>query len=66
VTWYVLQNGRFAPRSADQDIFRSSCFPGLWLDEAALLRGDMAAVLATLQQDMAQPEHAAFVKQLTP
>jgi hypothetical protein len=33
-------------------ILRSTHFPGLWLDAAALLRGDLAAVLQTLQRGL--------------
>ena len=46
------------------DILKSEAFPGLWLDRAALLRGDAAAVLATLNAGLASPEHAAFAADL--
>jgi hypothetical protein len=36
----------------------------LWLDAAALLRGDMAQVLQVLQLGMATPEYAAFKTRL--
>ena len=39
-------------------------FPGLWLDPAALLRKDLAGVLAVLERGLATPEHAAFVARL--
>jgi hypothetical protein len=39
---------------------RSLSFPGLWLDPAALLRGDLASVLAVIQKGLNSPEHAAF------
>ena len=45
-------------------MIRSRVFPGLWLDVKALLKGDLARVLAVLQQGLASPEHAAFVKRL--
>ena len=45
-------------------MFRSTIFPGLWLDKAALLRGDMATVLATLGRGLASPEHADFAATL--
>ena len=38
--------------------------PGLWLDPAALIRGEMAAVARTTQQGLASAEHAAFVDRL--
>jgi hypothetical protein len=48
------------PPDAD-GVYRSVVFPGLWLDPAALVRGDLAGVLRVAQQGMASPEHAAFV-----
>jgi len=46
-------------------IYRSEVFPGLWLEAPALLRGDMAAVLACVQEGTRTPEHPAFVARLT-
>ena len=43
---------------------RSEAFPGLWLDPAALLAGDLPRALAVLQQGIATPEHASFVASL--
>jgi len=47
----VLRDGQYErmPRDA-QGLVRSGVFPGLWLDPAALLRGDLATVLAIVQQ----------------
>ncbi len=42
----------------------STVYPGLWLNVAALLQGEMLIVLNDLQQGLATPEHAAFVKAL--
>jgi len=58
---FVLREGRFdvIPASAD-GILRSVLFPGMWLDTAALIRGDIAAVFGLLQQGTQSPEHAAF------
>jgi Uma2 family endonuclease len=63
--WFVLRSGQFEPLAPDADgILRSAVFPGLWLDAPALLRGDMPRVLAVVQQGVASPEHADFVRQL--
>lgn len=44
--------------------YQSEIFPGLWLDPAALLCGDLAQVIAVLQQGLASPEHAEFANRL--
>lgn len=45
-------------------VLRSRAFPGLWLDAAALLAGDLKKVLAVVRRGLAGTEHRAFVKQL--
>jgi hypothetical protein len=65
IDWFVLREGRYVPLTPGEDgLYRSVVLPGLWLDAAALLRGDMAAVMQALQQGLASPEHAAFVARL--
>jgi Uma2 family endonuclease len=65
VIWFVLRNQQFEELRPDVDgILRSTVFPGLWLDPAALLANDMAKVLDALRQGIATPEHAAFVNHL--
>lgn len=61
VDWFVLRSGRFEPLTPADGIYRSEVLPGLWLEPAAALRGDVARVLEVLQQGLASPEHAAFV-----
>jgi Uma2 family endonuclease len=61
--WFRLRSGEFEPMIADEmGILRSEVLPGLWLDAAALIRGDMSRVAAVAQQGLASPEHAAFVQ----
>ena len=63
--WYVLRESNYERLVADSDgIIRSETFPGLWLDAVAMLQGDAAAVLKTLQKGIDSPEHAAFVASL--
>ena len=52
IDWFVLRDNRYEPivPAADGSL-RSTVFPGLWLDCGALLRGDMATILALVQQD---------------
>jgi Uma2 family endonuclease len=65
VDWFVLREGEFKPLAAGDDgLLRSEVFPGLWLDPAALVRGDLAAVLAVVQRGLASPEHAGFAARL--
>ena len=46
---------------AEDGLVKSKVFPGLWLDTAALLRGDLKGVLATLRRGLDSAEHRAFV-----
>jgi Uma2 family endonuclease len=63
--WFVLRGGRYEPLAADdRGVVRSVTFPGLWLDPAALLRGDLAATLQVLDEGLSTPEHAAFATRL--
>lgn len=65
IDWFVLREGRFDPLTVAADgLYRSDVFPGLWLDAAALLRGDLRAVFQTVQRGLDSPEHAAFVSRL--
>jgi len=62
IDWFVLRNGEFVHLTPDESGYlKSEVFPGLWLDAAAMVRGDMLRVLAVLHEGLASPEHAAFV-----
>lgn len=63
--WFVLREGQYAQLEPGQDsVLRSETFPGLWLDAAALLRGDGLGVRRVLDQGLASPEHGEFVARL--
>jgi Uma2 family endonuclease len=65
IDWWVLRGGGYEPLAPAADgVLRSEVFPGVWLDAAALLRGDLTAVSRIAQQGIASPEHAAFVRRL--
>jgi Uma2 family endonuclease len=65
VDWLALDDGAYRPLTVDAaGIVRSAVFPGLWLAVPALLAGDRAALLATLQQGLASPEHADVLTRL--
>lgn len=63
--WFVLREGRYERLTPDPGgVLKSEVFPGLWLAAPALLSGDLAAVLARLQEGIASPEHGAFIAAL--
>ena len=62
--WFVLREGRYDRLEPVGGILKSEQFPGLWLDTAAMLRGDLAAVLDVVRQSCGGGEHEALVKRL--
>jgi Uma2 family endonuclease len=65
VDWFVLREGGYETLTPEADgVLRSQVFPGLWLQPAALWSGDLAAMLAVLQEGLAAPEHTAFLARL--
>lgn len=63
--WFEWRNAEYVRRQPDdQHQIRSQVFPGLWLDVAALLGGDLAQVLQVVQAGTTSPEHVAFVAKL--
>jgi Uma2 family endonuclease len=62
VSWFSLQDGEYLALIADEaGIIKSQVFPGLWLDVAALVTGNMPQVLAVLQQGLNSAEHQQCV-----
>jgi Uma2 family endonuclease len=67
IDWFMLCDGQFVRLPLDDaGLYRSKIFPGLWLDPAALVRGDTQSVQAALQRGLASREHAEFVARLNP
>jgi Uma2 family endonuclease len=65
IDWFVLREGRYEPMATNAaGRLESTQFPGLWLDVAAMLRGDLQRVLNVLQEGIATPAHAGYVQQL--
>jgi hypothetical protein len=65
VRWHVLRDGRYELATPGEDgLYRSTVFPGLWLDPVALVEGDVARLAAAVERGTATPEHAAFVARL--
>ncbi|MCW6049803.1 Uma2 family endonuclease [Microcoleus sp. A2-C5] len=60
--WFTLNEGKYVSLEPDENgVVRSLVFPGLWLAVPALLSGDLAQVMAVLQEGINSPEHAEFV-----
>ena len=65
VVWKALASEDYQAVEPDADgLIRSRCFPGLWLDVAALWRLDLAQMLKVLQLGVATAEHAEFAGRL--
>ena len=65
IDWFVLRGGKFKSlRPSADGLLKSRVFPGLWLDSAALIRGDFAAALAALHRGLSSREHADFCTRL--
>jgi len=63
--WFVLrEDGYETLQPDDEGVLRSEIFPGLWLQPDHLFTGDLAAMLALLQEGLASPEHGAFQERL--
>ncbi|MCC5613694.1 Uma2 family endonuclease [Nostoc sp. CHAB 5836] len=65
IDWFHLEAGEYINLHPDlTGVIHSQIFPGLWLDQSALLAGDMQQVLTVLQAGLNSVEHQAFVQQL--
>jgi Uma2 family endonuclease len=63
IDWFALRQGEYQILPQADGITRSEMFPGLWLDNEAMIN-DPAANLRVLQQGLDSPEHQAFVAHL--
>ena len=64
IDWFQLQDGDYVSLASDEGVLHSQVFPGLWLNVAAMLRGEMRSVLAVLQTGIESAEHQDFVQHL--
>ena len=61
--WFDLQSHHeLRPDSAG--IFKMRQFPGLWIDQAAVVSNNRSKMISVLQRGLSKPEHGAFVRQL--
>lgn len=54
IDWFVLEEDEYRPVKPVEGVLQSRVFSGLWLEVEAALRGDRAAVLATLRRGMGE------------
>jgi hypothetical protein len=65
VDWFELIEGRYELMPADtQGRIRSKVFPGLWLDVAALLAGDLPKLFAAVDEGTTSDSHREFVQRI--
>jgi Uma2 family endonuclease len=65
IYWFAQQNGVLVQRAiGDDGFYRSTAFPGLWLDPVALLDGDTRRLQAVVEMVCSTTEHAEFVARL--
>ncbi len=64
IDWFVLRGTVYRKIRPRGGVFRSKAFPGLWLDAAAMLEGDLATVFKVLQEGLASEAHRRFVAKL--
>jgi Uma2 family endonuclease len=64
IDWFELRDEQFVAMESEDGILRSRVFPGLWLDAAALLDGDLPKAFDALRRGLASEEHGAFVARL--
>lgn len=65
VRWFRREGTGFTDVKVDDDgLFRSKCFPGLWLDPRGLFSPTTRSLTAAVRKGLASPEHAAFVAEL--
>lgn len=65
IDWFALEDSVYQPLTpGDDGVLRSRVFPGLWLHVDAFWAGDLAKLLAVLQEGIALPEHEALIARL--
>ncbi|MEH2377821.1 MAG: Uma2 family endonuclease [Nostoc sp.] len=65
IDWFHLEAGEYISLHPDAaGVIQSRVFPGLWLDQSALVSGNMQQVLSVLQAGVNSIEHQTFVQQL--
>lgn len=64
VIWWELRDAEYLEITPPADgLLKSGLFPGLWLDDPALLKGDMKAVRAAVRRGLDSSGHRMFVSE---
>jgi Uma2 family endonuclease len=61
--WFDLAGGTEL-HPDDAGIYRIKAFPGLWINGPAVLSRDYQTLMQTLEEGLASPDHATFVREL--
>ena len=65
IDWFVLRDDDYVRlQPGDDGILRSEIFPGLWLDPAAIIGGDIPRLDEVLRDGLASSEHDRFAARL--
>jgi Uma2 family endonuclease len=65
IDWFTLRDGEYLPTPPAEDgLIRSEAFPGLRLDPAALIAGDLPRIFEVVGEGTKSAEHADFVARL--
>ena len=65
INWFELKDEEYVLLAPDETgAIKSNVFPGLWLAVNDLLNGDLAKVLAKLNEGLATEEHKDFAQKL--
>jgi hypothetical protein len=65
IEWRVLEAGSYSFRPATAGgIYKSTAFPGLWLDEPAFWAADSRRLLEVLDRGLASDECGSFLAKL--
>ena len=65
IEWFELADGEYRPLLRDErGVIESRVFPGLRLATNALIAGNLAAVLAEVDNGTESPRHREFVARL--
>lgn len=65
VDWFAWREGTYEKLpETTQRIIQSEQFPGLWLNCAALIGGDLPGLFKTIEEGTATPAHARFLEKL--